>query len=66
VSSNVSDDMTVEITCPSCEKKFVINTTEIGEMTICPHCSTVMVAQAEAESSFPQTQPKPPAGQEEI
>ena len=52
MSSNVSDDMTAEVTCTSCKKKFVINTSEIGEMTFCPHCNTVMIAQMDEDDSF--------------
>ena len=52
MSSNISDDMTAEVSCPSCEKKFVINTTEIGEMTLCPHCGTVMIAQLDEDDPF--------------
>ena len=52
MSSNVSDDMTAEVTCPSCKKKFVINTSELEEMTLCPHCNTVMIAREDSEDSF--------------
>lgn len=59
MSSNVSDDLTVEVTCPGCKKKFVINTTEIGEMTICPHCSTVMIAQLDDDDSLNSKEEQP-------
>lgn len=45
MSSHVSDDITAEITCKACGEKFVVNTAQIGAMTICPHCNTVMIAQ---------------------
>jgi Zn-finger nucleic acid-binding protein len=60
MSGNISDDMTAEVTCPSCIKKFVINTSEIGEMTICPHCNTVMIAQLEDNDAFDQKDELPP------
>jgi hypothetical protein len=44
MSSSVSDDITAEITCTECGKKFVVNTAQLGAMTICPHCNTVMIA----------------------
>jgi hypothetical protein len=50
MSSNVSDDITAEITCMECGKKFVINTVQIGAMTICPHCNTVMIAQLDEDT----------------
>jgi DNA-directed RNA polymerase subunit RPC12/RpoP len=50
MSSSVSDDITVEITCMSCGKKFVINTAQLGAMTICPHCNTVMIAQMDDDA----------------
>lgn len=49
MSSSVSDDITAEITCTACGKKFIINTAQIGGMTICPHCNTVMVAQLDED-----------------
>lgn len=55
MSSSVSDDITTEITCRSCGKKFVINTALIGSMTICPHCSTVMTAEKDYEPECPGT-----------
>ncbi len=51
MSSNVSDDLTAEVTCPSCKRRFVINTSELGEMTLCPHCNTVMIAQEDSDDS---------------
>lgn len=51
MSSSVSDDMTAEITCPSCGKKFIINTAQIGEMALCPHCNTIMIAQLDPDES---------------
>lgn len=61
MSGNISDDLTAEVTCPSCQKKFVINTSEIGEMTICPNCNTVMIAQAEEDGALGQKDEQPPA-----
>ena len=52
MSGNISDDLTAEVTCPSCKNEFVINTSEIGEMTICSHCNTVMIAQPEDNDDF--------------
>lgn len=51
MSSSVSDDMTAEITCPACGKKFIINTAQLGEMALCPHCNTIITAQLDAEGS---------------
>lgn len=51
MSSAVSDDLTVEITCPACGRKFIINTAQLGEMALCPHCNTIMTAQLDAEET---------------
>lgn len=51
MSSSVSDDMTAEITCPACGKKFIINTVQIGDIALCPHCSTIMIAQLDDAES---------------
>ncbi len=51
MSSHVSDDITAEITCTACGKKFVVNTAQIGGMTICPHCNTVMIAQLDGNAN---------------
>jgi|GEM_PF-6864385 len=52
MSGNISDDLTAEVSCPSCGQRFIINTTEIGEMTICPNCNTVMIAQLDDDGAF--------------
>ena len=49
MSSSVSDDMTAEITCPACGKKFIINTAQLGEMALCPHCNTIMTARLDSD-----------------
>ncbi len=61
MSGNISDDLTAEVTCLSCHKQFVINTSEVGEMTICPHCNTVMIAQTEDDDDLHQKDKQPPA-----
>ena len=57
MSSSVSDDMTAEITCPACGKQFIINTVQIGEMALCPHCNTIMIAQLDAGENSDGMQP---------
>jgi len=57
MSGAVSDDLTAEITCPACGKKFIINTIQIGQMAICPHCNTIMTARLDADDSGGQQEP---------